>query len=58
MLLIALGRTTMTLWLVQVIYADGTFEDRYVSAATAADAIAAIRADTPFSRRRFARFII
>jgi len=48
----------MTLWLVQVIYADGTFEDRYVSAVTAADAIAAIRADTPLARRRFARFII
>jgi hypothetical protein len=47
----------MTVWMVQVIYADGTLEDRYIAAATAADAIKIVRADTPLSRRRWARFI-
>jgi hypothetical protein len=50
-------RTAMTVWMVQVIYADGTFEDRYIAAASAADAIKAVRADTPPSPRRWARFI-
>jgi hypothetical protein len=50
-------RTAMTVWLVQVIYTNGTFEDRYIAAATAADAIEAARADTPPSLRRWARFI-
>ncbi len=44
-------------WMVQVIYADGTFEDRSVEAATAADAIEMIKADTPPRLRRWARFI-
>ncbi len=45
-------------WMVQVIYGDGSFEDRYVFAATAAEAIEIICADTPPSARRWARFIV
>ena len=45
-------------WMVQVIYADGSFEDRHVFAATAAEAIEIVRADTPPSARRWSRFIV
>lgn len=48
----------MTVWMVQVIYANGTFEDRYIAAASAADAIETVRADTPASLCRWARFIV
>ncbi|MFN3624481.1 MAG: hypothetical protein ACK4TP_10500 [Hyphomicrobium sp.] len=45
-------------WMVQVIYRDGSFEDRYVFAETAAEAIKIVRADMPPSARRWARFIV
>lgn len=47
----------MTIWVIQAIYANGTFEDRYIAAVSAADAIETARADTPASLRRWARFI-
>lgn len=44
-------------WMVQVIYADGSFENRYLEAPTAADAIEMVKAETPLPQRRWARFV-
>jgi hypothetical protein len=44
-------------YMVQVISCDGSFEDGYVAAASAADAIEIVRADTPPRARRWARFV-
>jgi hypothetical protein len=49
--------TPPTIWMIQVIYADGRFEDRYVAAASAEQAIEIVRGDTPPATRRWARFI-
>jgi hypothetical protein len=49
--------TSPTIWMIQVIYADGRFEDRYVAAASAEQAIEIVRGDTPPAARRWARFI-
>jgi hypothetical protein len=49
--------TSPTIWMIQVIYADGRFEDRYVPAASAEQAIEIVRADTPPAARRWARFV-
>jgi hypothetical protein len=52
-----LMNTPPTIWRIQVIYADGRFEDRYVPAASADQAIEMVRADTPPAARRWARFV-
>lgn len=58
----SMGKTDMSradepTWMAQVICADGTLEDRYVTAATAAEAIELIEADMPPAERRWARFV-
>jgi hypothetical protein len=46
-----------TTWMVQVIYANGTFEDRYVKAETVKAAIEMVKNATPGKQRRWARFV-
>lgn len=52
-----ISRTAQKTWMVQVIYPDGTFEDRYIKAVDAAEAVEMIKADTPITLRRWARFV-
>jgi hypothetical protein len=43
---------------VQVIYGNGNFEDFYVEALTAQEAIEEVRAQVPPVLRRWARFVV
>lgn len=53
-----MNRRTTETYMVQVIYGDESFEDRYVEATSGEEAIKMVRREIPRSRARWARFMI